>query len=124
MKKELITLVDNKDNIIGYDEKIKVHIEGKLHRAFSIFITNSKDEILLQKRHTQKYHSGDLWSNSCCGHPCCRETIEFAAHRRLVEEFGFECPLQYLYKFHYKTTFSNNLIENEIDYCKRQSRVQ
>jgi isopentenyl-diphosphate delta-isomerase len=112
----LITLVDNEDNVIGYEEKMKVHVEGKLHRAFSIFITNSNNEILLQKRNIQKYHSGGLWSNSCCGHPNYNETIEFASYKRLKEEFGFECSLSYLFKFQYKILFTNDLIENEIDY--------
>ncbi|KAA6302054.1 MAG: Isopentenyl-diphosphate Delta-isomerase [Candidatus Ordinivivax streblomastigis] len=113
---DLITLIDDNDNVIGFDEKLKVHIEGKLHRAFSIFITNHNHEILLQKRNLQKYHSGGLWSNSCCGHPNYDETIERASHKRLIEEFGFECSLSYLYKFRYKTSFANSLIENEIDY--------
>ena len=73
---EKIVLVDSEDNVIGEDEKIKVHLEGKLHRAFSIIIFNSKGEMLLQRRAKGKYHSGNLWTNACCSHPKSGESIE------------------------------------------------
>ena len=61
-------LVDKNDNEIGFEEKIKTHKEGKLHRAISIFVFNSEDKLLIQKRAKEKYHSGGLWSNTCCSH--------------------------------------------------------
>jgi isopentenyl-diphosphate Delta-isomerase len=110
-----IILLDENDNEIGAEEKIKAHKNGKLHRAFSIFILNSKGELLLQQRAKNKYHSGGLWSNTCCGHPRPDEDLISAAHRRLKEEMGFDCPLKYAFKFRYEAVLKNGLIENEID---------
>lgn len=101
--------------MIGAEEKIKAHREGKLHRAFSIFVFNSKGELLLQQRAKTKYHSGLLWSNTVCGHPRPGETYYQAAYRRLKEEMGFSCPLKKLFCFIYKVKFKNGLIENEYD---------
>ena len=115
MKEELI-LIDQKDNYIGSGEKMQVHKEGKLHRAFSIFVFNSKNELLLQKRAKSKYHSGGLWTNTCCGHPRVEEEIIDASHRRLKEEMGFDCPLKEIFSFIYKAELDNNLIENELDH--------
>ncbi|MFH1359232.1 MAG: isopentenyl-diphosphate Delta-isomerase [archaeon] len=114
-KKEYIILVDENDNEIGIGEKLKVHQEAKLHRAFSIFIFNSKGELLIQKRADSKYHCGGLWSNTVCSHPRANEQIEDAIHRRLKQEMDFDCPLKKLFKFHYKVKFDNSLTENEID---------
>lgn len=116
MKKDEIILVDNFDNITGYGEKMDVHKKGKLHRAFSIFIFNAKVELLLQKREESKYHSGGLWTNTCCSHPVKGETIEEAAVRRLSEEMGFTCRLEKIFSFIYKTEFNNDLYENEYDH--------
>lgn len=115
MSKEVI-LVDENDNEIGVAEKIKAHREGALHRAFSIFIVNNKDELLIQKRSAIKYHSPSLWSNTCCSHPQKNEILEEAAHKRLMEEMGFDCPLKKLFSFQYKVEFDNGLIEHEIDH--------
>ncbi len=114
---EKVILVDENDNEIGTEEKIKAHKDGKLHRAFSIFVFNSKGELLLQKRAKEKYHSGGLWSNTCCGHPRPDESLEAAAHRRLKEEMGFDCSLVHmeLTCFIYKTKI-NNLFEHEYDH--------
>ncbi len=113
---ERVILVDENDREIGTGEKIKTHIEGKLHRAFSIFVFNSKGELLLQKRARNKYHSGGLWTNTCCSHPRPGETIEKAAHRRLREEMGFDCVLKEIYSFTYQVEFEYNLFENEYDH--------
>lgn len=113
---EKIILVDENDNEIGAEEKIKTHKEGKLHRAFSIFVFNNKNELLLQKRANNKYHSNGLWSNTCCSHPNLKEGIEEAAYRRLKEEMGFNCELKKIFSFCYKTPFNNGLIENELDH--------
>lgn len=113
---EKIILVDNKDKERGIEEKIKAHKEGKLHRAFSIMVFNSKGELLLQKRAKTKYHSQGLWSNTCCSHPLPNETIEKAARRRLKEEMGFDCKLKEIFSFVYKVKFENNLFEHEYDH--------
>jgi isopentenyl-diphosphate delta-isomerase len=114
-QKEKVVLVDEKDKEIGIEEKIKAHREGKLHRAFSIFIFNSKGELLLQKRAKSKYHSGGLWSNTCCSHPRPKETMDEAVKRRLKEEMGIECEFKFFDKIIYKAKVGD-LIENEIDY--------
>ena len=115
MEEEKIILVDKKDNKIGEGEKLKVHLEGKLHRAFSIFIFNSKGEMMLQQRAKTKYHSGGLWSNTCCSHPKSGETLEGAAERRLKEEMGFLCKFKKIFSFVYKVKIGN-LIEYEFDH--------
>ena len=115
MAEQYVILVDEENNEIGTEEKIKAHKEGKLHRAFSIFIFNSKGELLLQQRQKSKYHSGGLWSNTVCSHPRPGETYEVATKRRLMEEMGFECEMKKLFCFIYNTGFQNGLIENEYD---------
>ncbi len=116
---EKVILVDENDTEIGSEEKLKAHQEKKLHRAFSIFIFNAAGKMLLQKRAKSKYHSGRLWTNTCCGHPRPGETTETAAHRRLKEEMGFDCPLKEISLFTYETDFDNGLFENEIDHVLR-----
>jgi len=113
---EYILLVDENDNVIGKEEKIKTHKEGKLHRAFSIFVFNSNGELLLQKRAKSKYHSAGLWTNTCCSHQRDGETLEKAIHRRLKEEMGFNCKLKEKFTFTYKVKFDNGLFENEYDH--------
>ena len=115
MIKEVI-LVDKNDEEIGIEEKVKAHQEGKLHRAFSIFIFNSKGQLLLQRREKTKYHCGGLWSNTCCSHPRPGETLKDATHRRLKEEMGFDCEIKKSFHFVYQVEFNNGLIENEYDH--------
>jgi isopentenyl-diphosphate delta-isomerase len=110
-----LILVNKNDRQVGVEEKLKAHIKGKLHRAFSILIINSKNQMLLQKRAKNKYHCPDLWSNTACSHPFPGEETEKAARRRLKEEMGFSCRLKKIGKFYYKKKFSNGLTENEID---------
>src|SRR3972149_7794706 len=117
MKKvEKVILVNENDRKIGEEEKLLAHTMGKLHRAFSVFIFNSKKELLLQKRAITKYHSGGLWTNTCCGHPRPKEKTKNAAERRLKEETGIKCSLKKIFSFKYKTKFKNSLIENEFDH--------
>jgi len=97
-------------------EKLEAHQKGTLHRAFSIFIFNSKGEMLLQKRALKKYHSPGLWSNACCSHPYPEEETKVAALRRLHEELGFTSPLEKAFDFVYKISFENGLTENEFDH--------
>ena len=113
---EFVVLVDEQDNPIGKMEKQQAHIEGLLHRAFSIFIFNSEKKLLLQKRASSKYHCGGLWTNSCCSHPRENENIQDAANRRLAEEMGMQCSLKPIFTFMYKAEFDNGLIEHELDH--------
>ncbi len=115
MKEEVI-LVDEWDKAIGTMEKIEAHQKGLLHRAFSVFIFNSQGEMLLQQRALNKYHSGGLWTNTCCSHPRPGEDTLIAALRRLKEEMGIEAQLEYKTHFIYKTDFDNNLTEHEFDH--------
>ena len=116
MQKEQVILVDQEDNEVGTAEKMSSHQEGMLHRAFSIFIVNNKNEILLQKRAKGKYHCAGLWTNTCCSHPRPGESLLEAAHRRLQEEMGFDCPLEDAFTFMYRVEFENGLIEHELDH--------
>jgi len=116
LENKKIILVNENDEQIGVEEKMKTHRDGLLHRCFSILVFNSKEELLLQKRADGKYHCGGLWTNSCCGHPEPNEEINEAAHRRLQEEMGFDCGLKEKFVFHYRAEFDNGLIENEIDH--------
>jgi isopentenyl-diphosphate delta-isomerase len=111
-----VILVDENDNQIGIEEKLKAHKDGSLHRAFSIFVLNSDGKLLIQRRALNKYHSAGLWANTCCGHPQPGEDIINSAHRRLKEEFGFDCQLKKAFDFKYKTLFGNGLTEHEIDH--------
>jgi len=113
---ELILLVDRNDNESGYGEKLQVHRDGLLHRAFSIFIFNQKGEVLIQKRHSGKYHSPGLWSNTCCSHQKAGETLEQAVHSRLKHEMGFDTELHEVFSFIYRVEFDNGLTENEFDH--------
>lgn len=113
---ERVILVDENNNEIGVEEKMRAHAEGKLHRAFSIFIFDSDEKLLLQKRAQTKYHSGGLWSNTACGHPRPGETITEAARRRLREEMNFDCEIQEVFSFIYRAQFENTLIEHEYDH--------
>jgi isopentenyl-diphosphate delta-isomerase len=113
---EMVIIVDENDNELDIQEKIKAHKEGTLHRAFSVFVFNSKGEMLLQKRSINKYHSGGLWTNTCCSHPRPGEAIEDAAKRRLNEEMGFYCDLKEVFHFVYNVEFENGLTEHEFDH--------
>lgn len=97
-------------------EKMEAHEKGLLHRAFSVLIFNSKGEMLLQKRARSKYHSGGLWTNTCCSHPAPNESVAEAAKRRLKEEMGIDAEPKFAYKFTYKTPLDQNLVEHEVDH--------
>jgi isopentenyl-diphosphate delta-isomerase len=111
-----VILVDENDQQTGTIEKLQAHRLGLLHRAFSVFIFNSKGEFLLQRRAAAKYHNGNLWTNTCCSHPMPGEDILNAAQRRLSEEMGFKTPLSHLFSFIYKVSFDNGLTEHEFDH--------
>lgn len=114
--KDTVILVDSNDEIIGFEDKLRAHVDGKLHRAFSIIIMNSKNEMLMQKRSKGKYHSGGLWSNACCSHPTMDMPHEQQIHNRLFWEMGFDCPLEWCFHFTYRHAFENALIEYEYDH--------
>ncbi|PSL21430.1 isopentenyl-diphosphate Delta-isomerase [Dyadobacter jiangsuensis] len=113
MKDIQVVLVDEQDQALGVVEKLRAHREGLLHRAFSIYIFNSRNELLLQKRAAAKYHAAGLWTNTCCGHPLPDERIEQAAHRRLLQEMGFDCLLEKKMECRYETSVGDGMIENE-----------
>lgn len=116
MKKEIIIQVDEKDREIGPIEKMEAHRKAVLHRAFSILVFNSKNELLLHKRASNKYHSPNLWTNTCCSHPRFNETLENAIYRRLQEEMGFSCELKEIFNFIYKIELEDGLFEHEFDH--------
>lgn len=113
---QLLILVDEEDREWGKLEKIKVHQLGLLHRAFSVFIFNSKGELLMQQRAEEKYHSGSLWSNTCCSHPHYGEDLKDAVDRRLREELDLMVKTEFLFSFIYKIKFDNGLTEHEFDH--------
>ena len=116
MQEEKVILVDKDDNQTGLMPKMEAHVKGLLHRAFSVIIFNSKGEILLQKRASTKYHTPNLWSNTCCSHQREGEDNLSAGKRRLNEEMGFVTNLQNFSSFVYRVVFSNGLIEHENDH--------
>lgn len=113
---EEVILVNEFDEPLGVMEKMEAHRKALLHRAFSVFIFNSKGEMLLQRRSMTKYHSGGLWTNACCSHPRPGEDTCQAATRRLAEELGFTTRLEEVFDFTYKSAFENGLTEHEYDH--------
>lgn len=113
---EYVILVNEHDEAVGTMEKMEAHQKGLLHRAFSVFVFNEKNEILLQQRAFSKYHSAGLWTNTCCSHPRPGEELLSAANRRLKEEMGIETELKHQSSFIYKTNFDNDLTEHEFDH--------
>jgi isopentenyl-diphosphate Delta-isomerase len=111
-----VILVNERDEPIGQMEKMEAHRKALLHRAFSVFVFNTKGEMLLQQRALQKYHSGGLWTNACCSHPAPGEDTDSAASRRLQEEMGFSTPLTKIFDFVYQADFDNGLTEHEFDH--------
>ena len=116
MEEENVILVNEEDEQIGLMPKLEAHQKAVLHRAFSVFVLNSKNEIMLQQRAQQKYHSPLLWTNTCCSHQRDGETNIQAGSRRLFEEMGFETSLKELFHFIYKAPFDNGLTEHELDH--------
>ncbi|WP_338409846.1 isopentenyl-diphosphate Delta-isomerase [uncultured Flavobacterium sp.] len=116
MTEEKVILVDTNDEPIGLMEKMAAHEQGLLHRAFSVFILNSKNEVMLQQRASGKYHSPLLWTNTCCSHQRALESNVQAGKRRLFEEMGFSVELKNLFHFIYKAPFDNGLTEHELDH--------
>lgn len=117
MPEDLVVLVDENDHPIGSAPKLDVHERGLLHRAVSLLLRDDMGRFLLQRRADGKYHSGGLWSNTCCGHPRPGESIEHAALRRLRAEMGIlECRVRRVSSFLYRTAVGNGLVEHEVDH--------
>lgn len=113
MENERVVLVDESGNPIGTEEKIAAHLSGKLHLALSIYVFNSTGSLMVQRRAFGKYHSGGLLTNTCCSHPLPGEDVPAAAHRRLKEEMGFDCPLRSLFTMRYKVDVGGRMVEHE-----------
>jgi len=110
---DLVVLVDDADTALGVLGKMAAHQTGALHRAFSVSVSDSEGRLLLQKRAAGKYHSGGLWTNTCCGHPRPGEEVGAASRRRLMEEMGFDCAVTPLFCTSYRADVSNGLVEHE-----------
>jgi isopentenyl-diphosphate delta-isomerase len=109
-----VILVDADDRPVGTMGKLEAHRLGLRHRAISVIVRDQANRLLLQQRASAKYHSGGLWTNTCCSHPRPDEDTRDAASRRLTEEMGFSCPISFLFTTHYRADVSNDLIEDEV----------
>ena len=116
MIEERVILVNEKDEQIGLMPKMEAHEKALLHRAFSVFVFNKQNELMLQQRAAHKYHSPLLWANTCCSHQRDGETNIEAGKRRLQEEMGFVTELEDTISFIYKAPFDNGLTEHEFDH--------
>jgi len=116
MTEENVILVNERDEPIGLMPKLEAHEKAVLHRAFSVFILNEKNQLMLQQRAHHKYHSPLLWTNTCCSHQREGESNLQAGNRRLREEMGFQAELKELFHFIYKAPFDNGLTEHELDH--------
>jgi isopentenyl-diphosphate delta-isomerase len=114
---EQVILVDAEDCAIGVAPKLAAHREGRLHRAISVQLRDKSGRLLLQKRHIAKYHSGGLWTNTCCSHPRPGEEADAAAHRRLLEEMGIACTVLPLFTTRYRAVLDNGMTEHEVVHC-------
>ena len=114
---EHVILVDENDHVLGTMPKMEAHLQNKLHRAFSVFIFNSNNELLIHQRAAEKYHSANLWTNTCCSHQRPNENNIEAAERRLEEEMGMQAE-NLVDKFHfiYQVKLENDLYEHELDH--------
>jgi len=111
---ETVILVDDEDRQVGALGKIEAHRLGLRHRAISVCVTNERGEMLLQRRALSKYHSGGLWTNTCCTHPRVGEDVADAAARRLNEELGVTCDLRFLRVTHYRADVGGGFVEDEV----------
>lgn len=116
MQEPQVILVDVNDQPIGIMGKQQAHIEGVLHRAFSVLLFNERGQILLQKRASSKYHSPGLWTNTCCSHPAPDETLDHAVQRRLWEELNLKAKTENIGSFVYRVVFADGMIEHEFDH--------
>jgi isopentenyl-diphosphate delta-isomerase len=113
---EHVVLVNEQDGALGTMGKLEAHRKGALHRALSIFVLNDRGEVLMHQRAHGKYHSGGLWTNTCCSHPRAGEDVKAASSRRLFEEMGIRCELEHAFTFLYRAEVGNGLVEHELDH--------
>ena len=114
---DFVVLVDSQDRAVGVAPKLEAHREGRLHRAVSVVLFDQGGRVLMQRRAAEKYHSGGLWSNTCCGHPRPDESVEEAAGRRLADELGIHgCQRVRAGSFGYTAQLGNGLAEHELDH--------
>ena len=111
-----VILVDEHDRPVGTSPKLAAHFHGRLHRAISVQVSDGRGRLLLQKRYVGKYHSGGLWSNTCCSHPRPGESVLDGAQRRLGQEMGFTCELSRVFVFRYRAEVGPGLWEHELDH--------
>ncbi|MBN8833847.1 MAG: isopentenyl-diphosphate delta-isomerase [Niastella sp. SCN 39-18] len=116
MERNKVVLVNEDDFALAEMDKMQAHRDGKLHRAFSVFIFNLKGEMLIHQRANHKYHGAGLWTNACCSHPQWNERVKESAKERLQFEMGMSCDLEHLFSFIYKATVENGLMEYEYDH--------
>jgi isopentenyl-diphosphate delta-isomerase len=116
MQEEEVILVNTMDEVLGTMPKMEAHEKAVLHRAFSVFILNEQNQLMMQQRAAHKYHSPLLWTNTCCSHQRLHEGNIEAGKRRLREEMGFETDLSAMFSFIYKAPFDNGLTEHELDH--------
>ena len=116
MERNKVVLVNEDDFALAEMDKMQAHRDGKLHRAFSVFIFNLKGEMLIHQRANHKYHGAGLWTNACCSHPQWTERVKESAKERLQFEMGMSCDLEHLFSFIYKATVENGLMEYEYDH--------
>lgn len=114
--RDKVVLVTEDLQVIGEMDKLEAHQKGVLHLAFSVFIFNSKGELLIHQRAAHKYHGANLWTNTCCSHPQLKEDIAVSAQQRLSYEMGLTCSITEVFSFIYNTPVENNLIEHEYDF--------
>ena len=113
---EMVILVDRQDRQIGIAGKMQAHRDAVLHRAFSVFLFDGRGRFLLQRRAEGKYHSGGLWTNTCCSHPGPDETLEEAVCNRLCEEMGIRCEASRAFNFIYRAQVGEGMYEHERDH--------
>ncbi|HKL03016.1 MAG TPA: isopentenyl-diphosphate Delta-isomerase [Cryomorphaceae bacterium] len=111
-----VILVDSNDKRVGVMEKMEAHQKGLLHRAFSVFLFNDNNEMLIHQRASKKYHCGGLWTNACCSHPQDGENIDQTIQRKLMQEMGITCPVEKAFNFVYRSELDNGLTEYEFDH--------
>jgi isopentenyl-diphosphate Delta-isomerase len=111
---DLVVLVDERDQEVGFARKLAAHQLGQRHRAISVCLIDPQGRMLLQRRAIGKYHSGGLWTNACCTHPRPGEGVQETAERRLLEELGIACGIRFMFRTHYRAPVGKDLVENEI----------
>jgi len=115
MSEEFVILVDENDNPIGSEEKVKCHLpNGKLHRAFTALLFDEDGRLVLTRRAKEKMLWPNDWDGTFASHPRESETYVSSGERRMPEELGIKGTLDYLHKFEYHVPYKDVGSENEI----------